>query len=82
MWRKPLILGIVRAMLADQIGIREGGCGVTAVAAWPLREPELGETMRTFKGVASEVDEFPSGDDTRELWLLEVLRIKDAEAAE
>jgi hypothetical protein len=31
----------------------------TLFATHPLQEPELGEIMRTFKAVASEVDEFP-----------------------
>jgi hypothetical protein len=67
-------------MCAGQIGMLEGCCGVAAVA-WPSNEPELGEILRTFEAVASEVDEFPTGE-TRELWSPEALRIKDAEAAE
>jgi hypothetical protein len=77
---KAIILGVVRAMRAGQIGTLEGCCGVAAVA-WPLNEPELDEILRTFEAVASEVDEFPTGG-ARDLWSPEALRIKDAEATE
>jgi hypothetical protein len=77
---KAVLVGIVRAMVSGHIGTFEG-CSAVAAVGYPLDEPELEEILSTFRGVASETDALPTSE-TRHLWSPEVLRIKDAEAAQ
>jgi hypothetical protein len=77
---KGLLLGIVRAVLSGYIS-NLAGCSAIAGVAFPLDEPELNVTLRTFEVVAGETDEFPTGE-TRKLWHPELLKVKDAEATD
>lgn len=75
-----LLLGIVRAMLSGDIGPLEG-CDVAAAVAYRLDGSDLTGPLLTLKIIADEMDEFPAGE-TRLLWSPEILRTKDAEAAD
>ena len=65
-------------MLSGDISTFEVCCAVACVA-WPLNDESLEQDLRTFTAVADEIEDLPT-DETRKLWSLEPLKLKDSEA--
>ena len=78
---KIALLGTVRSIKTGAIALLEG-CTAVSALSWPVKvDAPLEESLRIFKGVASEIDDMPTGR-VRELWSAAALADKDAQMAE
>jgi len=77
---KIALLGMVRSIKAGTVPLLQG-CTAVSALAWPMRtQGVIEECLRLFEGVASEVEDMPTGD-TRNLWAPSALFEKDGEMA-
>lgn len=78
---KIALLGTVRSLKAGTIPLLEGCIAISALG-WPLNTAgPMEECLRLFYGVASQVDDMPTGE-ARKLWSVAALAEKDSEMLE
>lgn len=75
------LLSLVRSVRAGHMPMLEG-CTAIAMLSWPLLSGEpTEESLRTFDGVASEIDDMPIGEE-KNLWSAAALAEADLRMAE
>jgi hypothetical protein len=72
------ILAVIRGVLSTQIGVIDGTLFLSSMSHY--LEPEWSDELRIFRGIASEIDDLPTGM-ARQFWAPQALAQKDQELA-
>ncbi|MFN7919242.1 MAG: CPCC family cysteine-rich protein [Bryobacteraceae bacterium] len=75
---RMVLLGVVRAILAEQISPLAGSAAAASVAATLETQGTLGDALRVFRAVAGEIDGMPTGK-VRQEWSAHALAVMDDE---
>jgi Protein of unknown function (DUF2489)/Cysteine-rich CPCC len=74
------ILAVIRGVLSTQIGVIDGALFLSSMSHYLNLDPEWSDELRIFRGIASEIDDLPTGM-ARQFWAPQALAQKDQELA-